>query len=325
MIGKRAKILILFYIIGLFLLFLMCSTDLIIREPEREVYEIAVIIEDAGDDNYGNFRKGMEQAAMEYNADVHFITLYERFDEMQQMELISREEQDGADALIVAPVDEEGFGEALLEKQTAIPIVLLGTGAAQEKMAGKVLVDYRKMGELLGEKMAERIPENCPVLLLVKAGSGDAAGDDFPEGAKKVLEEGGHSLRTVETDGADGAEGYQKLFGESLEEKPVLLAASPEILAETAGILAANPEYAERIEGLYGRGNTLEILNALDREQITGVCVTDEFGRGYFSVYMAVQAVEGEDVKEPLIIEAYYIEKEDLRKPEYEKILFPVE
>ncbi|MCM1126312.1 MAG: substrate-binding domain-containing protein [Lachnospiraceae bacterium] len=322
MIGKRAKIFILFYLAGLFVLFLMCSTDLIIREPEKEVYEIAVIIEDVGDDNYSNFRKGMDQAAIEYNADVHFITLYEKLDEMQQMELISREEQDGVDALIVAPVDEERFGGALLEKQTAVPVVLLSTGIAQEKMAGKVIVDYWKMGEMLSEKMAEKIPENCPVVLLTESGSEEPMSDDFLEGAKEVLKESGHVLQTAEP---DEEEGYQKLFEESFENRPALLAANPEILAEMAGILAGNPEYAEQIVGLYGRGNTQEIWNDLDRELIAGICVTDEFGRGYFSVYMAVQALEGKEVKEPLIMESYYIEKKDLRKPEYEKILFPME
>jgi len=80
MIGKKSRILILFYILVLVVLFLMCSTDLIIREPEKGVYEVAVIIEDVRDDNYGNFRKGMDRAAVEFNADVRFITLYERLD-----------------------------------------------------------------------------------------------------------------------------------------------------------------------------------------------------------------------------------------------------
>ena len=79
MIGRHGKVLIFLYIVFLVVLFLMCSTDLIIREPEREIYQIAVIIEDVRSDNYSNFRKGMEQAAMEFNVDVHFITLYENW------------------------------------------------------------------------------------------------------------------------------------------------------------------------------------------------------------------------------------------------------
>ena len=113
MIGKSGKIAVFLYMIFLVVLFLMCSTDLIIREPEKEVSQIAVIIEDVRDDNYSNFRKGMDQAAIELSADVRFITLYDRLDKEQQMELISREQQDGADALIVVPVDEGQVADAL--------------------------------------------------------------------------------------------------------------------------------------------------------------------------------------------------------------------
>ena len=90
MIGKRGKLLVVLYVVFLAVLFLMCSTDLIIREPEKEIYQVAVIIEEARDDNYGNFRKGMDQAAMEFNADVRFITLYEKLNAEEQMELIDR-------------------------------------------------------------------------------------------------------------------------------------------------------------------------------------------------------------------------------------------
>lgn len=96
-------------------------------------------------------------------------------------------------------------------------------------------------------------------------------------------------------------------------------------MSETAGVLSENPFLRDQAEGLFGRGNTLQILNDLDGELITGICVTDEFSRGYFSVSMAVQALEGKSVREPMVMDSYYIEKKDLREPEYEKILFPVE
>ncbi len=322
MIGRRSKILLFFYMIFLVVLFLMCSTDLIIREPEKEVYQVAVIIEDVRDDNYSNFRKGMDQAAIEFNADVHFITLYEKLDAEQQMELILREEQDGADALIVVPVDERQVKEAVAEKRIGIPVVLFGTKAAEEKAAGEIIVDYRKMGEQMAEQMAGRISDGCPVLLLAESHGRNAINNDFLEGAAEVLESGGHSCLMAEPDETGG----YKNISETLSYGPAaILAGSPESLSETAGVLSENPFLRDQAEGLFGRGNTLQILNDLDGELITGICVTDEFSRGYFSVSMAVQALEGKSVREPMVMDSYYIEKKDLREPEYEKILFPVE
>ena len=322
MVGKSSKILILFYMIFLVVLFLMCSTDFIIREPEKEVYQIAVIIEDTRDDNYSNFRKGMDQAAIEFNADVHFITLYKKMDAEQQMELIGREKQDGADALIVVPVDERKVLDAVSGKQTGVTAVILGRKGIEEKTAGTILIDYRKMGEQLAEQIVERTHRGCPVFLLEDHYAQNYMNSSFLEGAEDVLESGGFHCQRVKPQGEDG---YRKALEALLEKEAVILAGSPEALTETADILGEDPGLSGKTAGLYGRGNTLSILNDLDKGQITGICVTDEFSRGYFSVRMAIQALEGKGNQEPLVMDSYYIVKEDLREPEYEKILFPME
>ena len=58
----------------LILLFLLSSTDLIIKEKKTEIYPVSVIIGETTDDYYTNFRKGVDKAADEYNVDVNFIT-----------------------------------------------------------------------------------------------------------------------------------------------------------------------------------------------------------------------------------------------------------
>ena len=322
MIGKKSGIAIFLYMIFLVVLFLMCSTDLIIREPEKEVSQIAVIIEETRDDNYGNFRKGIDQAAVELNAHVRFITLYDRLDREQQMELIGREQQDGADALIVVPVDEMQVGDALAGKRVSIPMVLLGTGKSSDDAAGVISIDYRQMGRKLAEGMIKRMPEGCPVVLLSEPGGLNAVSKDFLDGAEEVLRVSDHDCRRVVPDEEGG---YERVLEMSAKEEAAYLAGSPEILSSAAGVLAENPSLADYMKGLYGRGNTLEILGALDEGTITGICVTDEFSRGYFGVYMAVQALERAGSPKALALDSYYIEKEDLRDPEYEKMLYPME
>ena len=190
MIGRRGKALILAYVAFLTVLFLMCSTDLIIREPEREVYQIAVIIEDVRDDNYVNFRKGIEQAAMEFHGDVQFITLYKRLDGDQQIELMSREQQDGAHALIIIPADEERVVSALAQGQVSVPVVLLGSGQAGEGAAGTIAPDHKAMGECLAREMAVRMDEGCQAVIFEETGRKSAMDRLFLEGAKDVFEGG---------------------------------------------------------------------------------------------------------------------------------------
>lgn len=322
MIGKKSKALILLYLIFLVVLFLMCSTDLIIREPEKEVYEVAVIIEDVRDDNYGNFRKGMDQAAIELNADVRFITLYEKLNADGQMELLEREQQDGVDALIVAPVDEQRVADALQDNLVTVPTVILGSEQAEEMSAGIIMIDYREMGRMLAEKIKEQIPENGSVLLLEDVSGKSSGGSSFLTEAASVLEESGYPCKIEEPEGEDK---YREILAALPEQGAVIVAGSPEVLTETARVLEEENGFSDRVAGLYGRGNTLAILDDLDSGLITGLCVTDEFSRGYFSVCMAVRALEKAGDRESMAMDSYYIEKKNLREPKYEKMLFPVE
>ena len=121
MMSRKEKMLWIFYGLILVLLFLLSSTDLIIKEKETQVYAISVIIEDSSDDNYVNFRKGMDRAAIDLNADVSFITLYDKGNRIQQEELILREQQDGSRVLIVSPVDAGKVLALLEDKRVSVP------------------------------------------------------------------------------------------------------------------------------------------------------------------------------------------------------------
>ena len=124
MITRKEKILWILLGAALVVLFLLSSTDLIIKEEERKIYPISVIVEDADDANYVNFRKGMDQAAIEQNADVSFITLYEEENISQQLALMTREEQDGATALVVVPAGGSGSYERIVAS-ASVPLVMV--------------------------------------------------------------------------------------------------------------------------------------------------------------------------------------------------------
>ena len=319
MIGRSGKVMIVLYIVCLVVLFLMCSTDLIIREPERQIYQIAVIIEDVRSDNYSNFRKGMDLAAAELNADVQLITLYEKLDVKEQMDLMDREQQDGTDALIVVPVEEEQVSA----KQMTIPVILMRAGVAEAAGAGNVIVDHEKRGEQLAREILKEQPADVPVYVLTDPAGQSDMDRLFLKGSDAVFQEAGRSVQRI-------VRGEEERFFTMLEQpgaeaqKVVILAENQDILTEAAGVMAGSEAVADAVGGLYGRGTTMAILNYLDRGVITGICVTDEFSVGYYSVREAVRALEGAG-SVPTVMESYYIEKKDLRDPAFEKMLFPIE
>ena len=90
-------------------------------------------------------------------------------------------------------------------------------------------------------------------------------------------------------------------------------------------VLKSDEKLRSYVRGLYGRGSAQEILEALDRGIIRGICATDEFSAGYLSVCRAVEAVSGQRPQKRTVLDHYYIEKEHLRRPKYETMLYPIE
>lgn len=321
---KRRCLLWILFVPVLILLYLLSSTDLLIQERTKEVYPVSVMLDSVTDEAYANFKKGMDRAAVEYNADVTLITLYEEGDAAQQMERMVREQQDGVRALIVIPVQEKELEQALTQKQVQLPLVLVHSDLTQDPVSAVVRVDYEEMGRKLAEEITAEQGTDVLVYLL---GSGRETTSEsrFAAGLESVLSEKGTEIQRF---GRQGAEALFRQMEEPVDSErtqAILVALSPELLAKTASILEENPVYADGIKGLYGRGTTPLLLHYLDRGVISGLCVTDDFSIGYFSVCRAVERLKNQKPEEKMVLESYYIKREDLRKPEYEKLLYPME
>lgn len=324
MITRREKLLWICYAAVLVLLFLLSSTDLIIKERKTEVYPLSVIIEDTSDENYVNFRKGMDRAAIELNADVSFITLYEENNQQQQLEMMVREQQDGAKAMIVIPVDGETLEEAISQMRPAVPLVLVNSDISSEKAAASVTVDYFEMGEKLAKQVVKRHGSDASIYLFGGMQENTAT-RLFEEGIRSVLLDAGSQIVRIEKQDGDTFKRAMEEYGNLKNENMVVIALNQTSLAETASILSEDSQSEARVAGLYGRGTTIPILNYLDRGVISGICVTDDFSAGYLSVKRAVEAVTRRREEEKTLLESYYIEKADLRRTQYEKMLYPIE
>lgn len=320
------------YGIVLAVLFLLSSTDLIIKEEEAEVYPISVIVGDTTDDNYVNFRKGVERAAIELNGDVNFITLYEKGSAIQQRELILREQEDGSRALIIDPVEEGMLAGMQKETKFSIPMILINAGREEtEKLENTACItfDYYGMGRILGEEILREHSEKAAVYLL-RDEKPDVAEELFARGLGERLGETDCGMISFILSGEGETE---RILEELILGRPgevVLAAANPESLLMAAEFLAQEQEAAARVQGLYGRGNTVPILNYLERGMIRGLCVTDDFSAGYLSVKTAVELAGRRSVKrisaeDMGYLESHYIRREDLRNEKYEKMLYPIE
>ena len=321
---KREKLIWCIFGAILGVLFLLSFTDLIIKEKKAEIYPISVVLDSTTDECYANFKKGVEQAARDYNADVHFVTLYQEGDALQQEELIEREIKGGAQAVIVAPVRELNDPERLESLAYSCPIILLGNHPLKELPVTSVIRDYEKEGELLGRAVAEQIDSVSPVYVFAKEKS---AGNNRPiyEAFVKMLKtEGFEAVLCSRESGSDFKTVFETiLYPEA--PKATIAALDAESMTEAAQILNSDDRYTGRLAGVFGVGSTTYLLNQMDKGLIRGLVVHNSYNEGYLSIQKAADGIKKGMKQERICLDSYYIERSDIRSRKFEKMLYPMD
>ena len=271
------------------------------RPPQ--LLSLSVLLRDTDSSNWTVARQGMEQAADELGAELRFLTLTVQSDGREQSELLRRETEGGAGALIAVPADLEALTAAAARLSNPCPVVTL-----ECPIEGGVGVAAPDNG-LVGRRLAEALLEDWTggqVILLDNSAACPEAGIRL-EGAQAALE----------------AAGVPVLRTDALPAQP---SDSRWVMAFEAGATRQAVEYREA-EGqsfaLYGVGTSTDITAQLERGNITAVAAWSDYAVGYLAVQQAVQAIQ----ERPQTLEALpfaIVRGEDIYAPENQKLLFPV-
>lgn len=321
--SNREKILWSVYAGVLVLLFLLSSTNLLIKEEKKSVYSISVIVSDTNDEYFTNFRKGMEKAAEKQKVDVDFITLYFGHNVYEQMEMVKREIKDGADAIILEPVREAEVLSQLDELSVGCPVILLGDNSWSSSVWCALNTDQYAEGRLLAEKAREHAKKSDMVWMFTD-GLEFSGNERIYNGVRDLLEESGTKHRLIEK--KDDFTFRKELERAVSEELSITVIALDTVsLSAVAELAEENPEFQSRISGMYGIGSTGGILRQMERGTIDGIIVKNQYDEGYKSVCSAVETIREKQRLEDVELESFYIESKDLRNPEYEKLLYPID
>lgn len=324
MMIKRERLLWVIFAGVLVFLYLLSSTNLIIKEKKIEVYPVSVVISDSSDDYYGNFRKGVEQAASEYNVDISFITLYEKGDAAQQMELVKREIDDGAEAVILEPAVPMECAGVLNDAVLASPLIITGSNMPTEKAECSIMIDAYKAGRKLAKAVVADNLSALPVCVFTESLE-YGSNREFYDGVMSVFEEQNWKIRLYQKKAGDN---FRTVIEETVypgNGKAMVVALDAASTWEAAEIIGESPVYGDYIMGLYGTGTTPALLNHLDEGTIKGLLVSNQFDNGYLCVEKAVKAIRKQSVKEQLILDSYLIKRTDLRDRKFEKMLYPMD
>ena len=321
---KREKIIWCIFGAVLGLLFLLSSTDLIIKEKKAEIYSVSVVFDSTSDTCYTNFKKGVEKAAGDFNADVRYVTLYQEGEAKQQKELVAREIDSGAQAVVLAPAEKNSTQEELGSYAYSCPLILLGDQPSEELPVTSVMRDYAREGELLAQAVAAQADSISPVYVFTKGLSLGNNQEIYEGFTGKLRENGFEAILCSQREGADFKAALDAVLYPG-SGKATVAALDPESLTELAQILNSDNHYTGHLAGVFGVGSTAYLLNQMDRGLLRGLVVHNCYNEGYLAVERAVKGIRQGMKKERILLESFYIERPDIRSRKFEKMIYPMD
>ncbi|MEG2074580.1 MAG: substrate-binding domain-containing protein [Angelakisella sp.] len=304
----------------LVLLFILSSTDLVLTEKKSEVYVVSVLIDDDSNKSWDNFRMGVDNAAEKWNADVSFVTLYDKGSTEQQQQLLSREVENGADAIVLSPTDCSAILNAVDDVPVSIPIISLGAKLDSPRVRSVITSDSSAMGTALGNQIAA---------------------DNESKSFSQVLEV---TYRHNRTDTTLLSDSLGSALPHGLPMQKVTVSSSAEMddlimyietLTEPTAIVATDSatllSVAERLSPLekqnisiYGTGWSGNLLRYIESGVISDVGVYSDYDLGYLSIEAAVKSLLGETITAEYTVNQALIAAEDIHSKKYEMMLFPI-
>ncbi len=291
----------------------------------KHAYTIALVLGMRHGDYWKTVYTGAEAAAKELGAGISFLGPDDELDGEGQARLVRQALADGADAILVAPNDEEPLAEALREAQKLVPVLTLDSGLATLKVKAHIGTDNYRSGAKAAEEMV-RLLDGSP---------GKIALLGFVPGTPKVEEREAGILSVLKQHPELQLAGKAYAYSDQQRAKEQVLeldrGAGPLdgiIALNSASVLGAAEALGslgqERRVKLVSFDSTLQELELLQDGVIRSLVVQNPFGMGYLGVRHAVDALMKRQVPEQVDTGSAVVRTEDMFSPGNQKLLFPL-
>ncbi|NCB62064.1 MAG: hypothetical protein EOM52_00370 [Clostridia bacterium] len=268
------------------------------------IFHVSVLMDGTGDDYSRSFKKGVEQAAVDSNADVRYISHYEGSAAEAQAAALRGEWEGEADGVVIVPVNGDALALALIDAPQQLAVTISGPNVVTEHTAAYITMDNRATGAKLAEAVYESGTKACTVFLPLNAGT---AVSERYEGFGARLDELGVSHGMVET--VDPS-------GELLAPGYALVALEPTM----AEALCELPAAAGRV---YGIGTSNRLLRNLEDGAAAALVVQSDYSAGYLSLMSVIGRLKGVTQKD-ITLESYTVTKDNMFTEPLVQMLFPI-
>lgn len=322
--SKKTFVFIILFLL-LIISFSVLLDDTLSNQKNRKIHNISLITSGRNNESLMIMKQGVDQAASELNIDVSFINLSQDNNIDEQKELIDREIKNGADAIILSPVDYEKMASTVEEAMKKVPIILIESNVDLEKTPPTIWNDNYELGELLGEQMIEMGDMGKKVAIIKNNLECKSIADRY-EGFMSVMNKINNTYLFWEIPNESQANYYteikKRLENNDVDVVVTLSTGMLEYVAEVKkdSNIIDNEKSSIKV---YGTGSTSKIISALEEKNINATATQNEFNIGYLGVKAAVDKLEGKKISNSTI-SSTIVNTDNMYSKENQRLLFPL-
>lgn len=292
------------------------------RRQEEHIRQISYLYRSSSvEETQQAAKQGIDQAAKDYKCEITATAFDPAITAEEQKRLIEKEVENGAEAILIEPLDDKKVAQELKKDGKKVPVIQINSWVQDEsaKELKKVHVDYYRMGEELARKVLADVGGKGRILLIRP----DINYADVTEACQGVKE-------------------YLESRNAILEECPMIAdeqkwaGAVPEALyrRDVSAVIAFGTTQLEMCgkikkeglalgdTGIYGIGKSNQIISYLEEGKINAIGISNEYSVGYLSMVKAL-GIDLSDNGGEREIDFSIIDGKSIYTTENQRLLFP--
>lgn len=289
------------------------------KEP-RKVTAISIVVYGNDSERWEKLRSGAEQSGDLQSAEINLVTMTDETTASEEIRLLQRELDGGADALMIAACDSSRLQQSAEELSGRIPVVFVESGIGEEKENICIRADDYKMGYELGEELLRQEPEESKVAVICEHRQRDSVERRY-QGLCDALE--GKVDRVTLWERRDNEKDLKAMLFLQRQLTEEAVDAAVALDNSTTEAIVDAVENLDKNVSLYGIGNSDKAVSYLDKGFLRALCYQNEYKIGYMGVQevMKEQTKQAKESYEP--VEYKIVTKKTLYEADNQKMLFP--
>lgn len=320
---KKKWLVFILVLLVLSMSFIVLNRDRFFGKKSSNPYEISVITRGKSTESWTTIKQGIDQAAKDLNVEVSFVTLSGENNGQEQVSLMQREITNGANAVVIAPVNSDTLKEAIEDARKSVPVIAMQSTVDSIEDLPRVSCDNRQLGVSIAKKLISNEKTFSGKIVILRSSMAASNIEQRYQGIMSVLGQSNPLVRYLDVPD-DPQLSYDEVKRFLRQDSADVLVALDGATLESAGKAKRDSQKSGGVQPkIYGIGRTNAVVSLLETEVINSIGVENEYNMGYLSVRSALDHINKKNESGNALINFAIVDHQNMYNSDNQRLLFP--